>query len=169
MEELIKNKVAESGLVTISPEDFLPEEPVALFDLKDYLYMGLVLKEKEFRQTMEHTNWECFRNKNVGITCSADAIVPMWAYMLVATRIQPIAKQVFFGNEAEVNTAIALQNIARLPIDEYKDKRIVIKGCGEKPVSEHIYVALTTHLLPFVKSIMYGEPCSTVPIFKKKG
>jgi hypothetical protein len=168
MENLIINKVAESALTTIDLEEYYPKDETAVFDLKDHLFMGLILKEKDFRAALQNMDWEQYRNKNVAITCSADAIIPMWAYMLVATNLQPVAKEVVFGNEQHLQQTLLLKNLYGLKGEDYRDKRVVVKGCGDVPVPEAAYVEITNKLRPYVKSIMYGEPCSTVPIFKKK-
>ncbi|MEN9571173.1 MAG: hypothetical protein RL172_2404 [Bacteroidota bacterium] len=168
MSNSIINKVAESSLVTLNLEDYYPKESIALFDLKDYLFMGLILKEKDFREAIKNLDSSIYSNKNVAVTCSADAVIPMWAYMLVASVLQPVAKQVFFGDEATVKNKLLLQNIASMDAASFTDMRVVIKGCGELPVGEAAYLQATVLLRPFVKSIMYGEPCSTVPIFKNK-
>ncbi|HJV19945.1 MAG TPA: DUF2480 family protein [Sediminibacterium sp.] len=162
------NKVAESGIISLDLEAFVPQEPVMVFDLKDHLYMGLILREKDFRAALQSFNWEQYRNAHVAITCSADAIIPMWANMLVASSLQPVAQSVFFGTELQLKEQLLLSNIRAIRAADYTDQRVVIKGCGEVPIPESAYVAITTHLRPYVKSIMYGEPCSTVPIFKKK-
>jgi hypothetical protein len=167
MENTIVNKVAQSSIVTLNLEDFLPKEPIKLFDLKDFLFMGLILKEKDYRAALETFNWVAYENKNVAITCSADAIVPMWAYMLAAHYLQPIANTIAFGNEEEIKNELLVNSIKDINAEEYLDKRVVVKGCGEQPISTKAYVAITTKLKPVVKSIMYGEPCSTVPIYKK--
>jgi hypothetical protein len=166
--EAIVNKVAESGLISFDLGEYYPKEEIKVFDLKDHLFMGLILKEKDFRAALLATDWEAYRNKNVAITCSADAIIPMWANMLVASYLQPVAKEVIFGDEKKLAEQILLNRLAAVRGEEFTDKRVVIKGCGEMPISESAYVAITAKLRPFVKSIMYGEPCSTVPIYKKK-
>jgi hypothetical protein len=168
MEEVIVNKVAESGLITIDLERFYPAEETAVFDLKDHLFMGLILKEKEFREQLKNLDWQKYRNKNVCITCSQDAVIPIWAYMLTATYLQPVAKEVLFGDEDFMHRTLFLRILSQIDTNEFIDKRVVIKGCGEKPISETAYVEITKLLQPVVKSIMYGEPCSTVPIYKKK-
>lgn len=168
MENELVNKVSESVLVTINLEDYYPKEEVAVFDLKDYLFMGLILKEKDFREALKNLDTTTFTNKVVAVTCSADAVIPVWAYMLVASVLQPVAKEVLFGNEEEIKKQLLLTNIAALPVNEFADKRIVIKGCGDLPIGEAAYLQATKILRPVAKSIMYGEPCSTVPIFKKK-
>ena len=164
---MIKNKVAESGIFSLDLEEYYPKGETALFDLKDHLFMGLILKEKEFRETLKNYNWEQFRDKYVAITCTADAIIPVWAYMLVASYLAPVAKDVVLGDEKELHRTLFLKNLAAINIHEFTDKRIVIKGCGETPIGEFAYTEITKLLLPVVKSIMYGEPCSTVPIYKK--
>ena len=169
MSDEIKNKVAESGIVTIDLEKYLPaKEETAVFDLKDFLFMGMILKEKDFREALKQQDWEKFRNKNVAITCSADAIIPVWAYMLATAYLQPVAKEIMVGSEKELNKSVFLKNISTISIAELSDKRIVLKGCGETPIDDFAYAEATRVLLPVAKSIMYGEPCSTVPVFKKK-
>jgi hypothetical protein len=168
MENVIINKVAESALTSIDLEEYYPKGETAVFDLKDHLFMGLILKEKDFRATLQTYDWEQFRDKNVAVTCSADAIIPMWAYMLVASNLQPVAKEVVFGEEKNILNMLLLRNIATIKGEDYTDKRVVVKGCGDVAIPESAYVEITNKLRPFVKSIMYGEPCSTVPIFKRK-
>ncbi len=168
MEETMANKVAESGIITLDLEDYYPKEEIAVFDLKDYLFMGLILKEKDFREALKNLDLLPYTGKNVSLTCTADAIIPMWAYMLAASYLQPVAKAVVFGNEEILQQTLFLKNLRNINAADYTDKRVVIKGCGELPVSESAYVEITNLLRPVVKSIMYGEPCSTVPIYKKK-
>lgn len=167
MSEQFVNKVAESGIITINLEEFFPSEEIKVFDMKDYLFMGLILKEKDFRESLKQLDVSVYENKIVALTCTADAIIPMWAYMLVASAIQPVAKEIIFGNEEAAAQTLLLRKIAAINPEEYKDQRIVIKGCGELPVKEAAYIEITKLLRPFAKSIMYGEPCSTVPVFKK--
>jgi hypothetical protein len=165
--ETIVNKVSQSSLITLDPADFYPKEEVVTFDLKDYLFMELILKEKDFREALKNLDASVYANKNVTITCSADAIIPMWAYMLAAAKIQPVAKSVYTGTKEQAETAIALRNIAAINIEDYKEAKLVIKGCGDKPINESVYAEITRVLLPVAQSIMYGEPCSTVPVYKK--
>ena len=167
MNEALINKVSESSLLTLDLEDYYPKGETVVFDMKEHLFMGLILKEKDFREGLKKLDLELYSGKNVALTCTADAIIPMWAYMLAASLIEPVAKEVIFGNEDFLHKTLFLQNIAKINIDDFRDKRVVIKGCGELPVSESAYVAITKLLRPVVKSIMYGEPCSTVPIYKK--
>lgn len=168
MTEPITNKVAESGLITVDPASYIPQGETAIFDLKDHLFMGLVLKEKDFRDTLKKMDWEQYRDKNVAVTCTADAIIPVWAYMLIAAHLQPVAKEIVMGDEKELQRIIFLKNISQINTDEFIDQRVVIKGCGDIPIGDFVYLELTKRLRPVTKSIMYGEPCSTVPVFKKK-
>ena len=168
MSETIVNKVANSGLITLNLEDYLPSAEMATFDIKDHLFMGLILKEKDFREALRHLDWSTYAGKNVSIVCTADAIVPLWAYMLVVTYLQPVASEVFVGTQEEMQKYIVLKNIGSIDTAAFTDQRIVVKGCGDVPVENYAYAAITSRLLPVVKSIMYGEPCSTVPIYKKK-
>ena len=168
MADTFINKVAESGLISFDLENYYPKEPIKVFDLKGYLFRELILKEKDFRAALQTTDWQIYKGANVAITCSADAIIPMWAYMLVAGYLQPVAVTVVFGDEKNLISTLLLKNIAAVNGEEYTDKRVVIKGCGEVAIPETAYVEITNKLLPFVKSIMYGEPCSTVPIYKKR-
>jgi hypothetical protein len=168
MSEIIINKVAASGIITLDLEDFYPKGEIAVLDLKDHLFMGLILKEKDFRSSLEQFNWEQFRDKYVAVTCSADAIIPAWAYMLVASYLQPLAKDVVAGDEKTLINILLIKNLTALPGEDYADKRVVVKGCGDVQIPETAYLEITNKLRPFAKSIMYGEPCSTVPVYKKK-
>jgi Protein of unknown function (DUF2480) len=166
MSDTIVNKVANSGIITLNLEDYLPAAPV-VFDLKDYLFMGLILKEKDFREALKHLDWSVYKDQPVTITCSADAIIPLWAYMLVASYLQPVAKEVYTGTAEEMKKHLFLQRINSINETEFTDQRVVIKGCGDVQIDSYAYVAITTKLRSVVKSIMYGEPCSTVPVYKK--
>ena len=168
MEEVVVNKVAESGIISLDLEVFFPEGETMVFDMKDHLFMGLILKEKDFRETMKNLDLNPYKEKNIALTCTADAIIPVWAYMLAASYLQPIAKEIIFGDSDFLHKTLFLKNISAINPADYEDKRVVIKGCGELPISETAYVAITNRLRPVVKSIMYGEPCSTVPVYKKK-
>lgn len=168
MQETIVNKVAESGLITLDLEIFYPKGEISTFDLKDFLFMGLILKEKDFRAALLVQDWEIFRDKYVAVTCSADAIIPMWAYMLVASYLQPVAKDVVVGDEKTLINTVIVKTIADFKGEEYTDKRVVVKGCGDLAIPETAFLEITNKLRPFAKSIMYGEPCSTVPVYKKK-
>lgn len=168
MTDTIINKVAESGLVTLDLEKFIPKEKTAVFDLKDFLFMGMILKEKDFREALKKQDWEKFKDHSVAITCSADAIIPVWAWMLVVSYLQPVARDVILGSEKELYKSLFLKNLSSINAQEYVGKRVVIKGCGETPIEEFAYAEATKILRPVAKSIMYGEPCSTVPVFKQK-
>lgn len=166
--EPIINKVAESGLITLDPVRFLPNsDSLASFDLKSYLFKELILKEKEFKAALKEVDWSVYDQKKVAVFCSVDAIIPAWAYMLVASYLIA-ATTVFFGTKEQLTDAIIAENIKDFDINPYKDQRVVIKGCGDIFVPHAAYMYLTQKLQPLVKSIMYGEPCSTVPILKNK-
>ncbi len=167
MDKPLVNRVAASGLITINLEDFFPEGEVATFDLKDYLFMELILKEKDFREALKAHDWSQYQDKNLLVYCSTDAIVPIWAYMLVTAYAEPFARRIFQGDEENFYKVCFMEALAQLDGAEYEQKRIVIKGCSDKPVPPAAYVDLTRKLRPFAQSIMYGEPCSTVPIFKR--
>lgn len=166
MSDEIINKVANSGLITIDLEELYPKGERVLFDIKPLLFQELILKEKDFRDFIKQHDWSQYQDKLVAITCTADAIIPTWAYMLVSIALEPFAKKVVFG-DLETLEAIAF-NEALLCIvyEDYRDKRVVIKGCSSLPVCTNAYVELVRGLKPFAKSIMYGEPCSTVPLYK---
>ena len=125
---------------------------------------GLILKEKDFRTALQNTDWSMYQDKIVAVTCTVDAVVPVWAYMLVATYLEPVAKDVIMGDEKKATEQILLKKIQAINIEEYRDKRVVVKGCGEVPIGDFAYMEITRRLRPVVKSIMYGEPCSTVPV-----
>jgi hypothetical protein len=167
MSDVFINKVAESGIITIDLETYLPKEEIVVFDIKDYLFMGLILKEKDFRAALKELSLEKYEQKIVAVTCSADAIIPMWAYMLIASLLQPVCIDVMLGNASEVEKKLLLQNIQQIDVAAYMDNRVVVKGCGEKPIPEEAYLEITNKLRPVAKSIMFGEPCSTVPVYKK--
>lgn len=164
---MIINKVAESGIITLDLEMYYPKQAFEIFDMKEYLYMGLILKEKDFRQSLKTADLSRFKDKIALIGCSADAIIPVWAYMLVSSALNGIARESLLLNEEQAVELIILREIDKIDPSLYLDKRVVIKGCGEKKIPATAYVSVTDKLRPVVKSIMYGEPCSTVPVFKK--
>jgi Protein of unknown function (DUF2480) len=168
MDDIIINKVAESALITLNLEDYYPRGETVVFDMKDHLFLGLILKEKDFRAALQAMDWSVYQDKLVAVTCTADAIIPVWAYMLVAAGLEPVAKEMVFGNEDFLHKTIFLKNLSKIDLAEFTDKRVVIKGCGDLPVTEAAYLEITKLLRPLAKSIMYGEPCSTVPIYKKR-
>ena len=168
MSDAIVNKVASSPLLSLDLEEYYPKEKIVVFDLKPHLFMELILKEKEFRAALQDHEWEQYRDIIVAVTCTTDAIIPVWAYMLVASHLQPIAKDVIFGDDKTALQQLFLKNIDAIDTNDFVDKRVVVKGCGDLPIGEFAYMEITKKLRPVVKSIMYGEPCSTVPIFKNK-
>lgn len=162
------NKVAESGLITLELEKFYPLGEWAEIDLSDYLYMGLILKEKDFRAKVAETDWDLFRDKNVFVHCSTDAIVPPWAWMLLAKSLLGKANGFGFGSQIEVLEKLFIRNMERnLNPEKFSDERVLIKGCSSKKVPEGIYMYITEKLMPVVKSLMYGEACSNVPVYKQ--
>jgi len=167
--DAIVNKVAESGIVTIDLANYLPDTGnIVVFDIKPFLFREMILKEKDFRESMKSHDWEQYAGKHIAIHCSVDAIVPVWAYMLIASLIQPFAQSVYFGTTSELYNKLVSDNISNIDTEEYVDKRVVLKGCGDKEVPAAAYVTATEKLRPVVKSLMYGEPCSTVPIYKQQ-
>jgi hypothetical protein len=166
-DETIINKVAQSGIVSIDLEEWYPKGERKLIDIKDQLFQGLILREKDFREFVKSHDWSQYRDQYVAITCSADAVVPTWAYMLLAIALEPFAKKVVFGNLETLETVLYDELLNKINVEEYRDARIVIKGCGTLPVPAAAYVEITRRLRPVAKSIMYGEPCSTVPLYKQ--
>jgi hypothetical protein len=166
MEE-ITNKVANSGLITIDLGELYPPGERVLFDIKDQLFQELILREKDFREFIKTHDWSQYKDKYVALTCSADAIIPDWSWMLLASALEPFAKKIVFGSIEILETVLFCDILTNFNIEQYKDARIVIKGCGDKPIPKSAYIELTRKLRPIVKSIMYGEPCSTVPVYKQ--
>ncbi len=164
----IINKVAESGLVTIDLEELYIPGDRFLFDLKGWLFEELILKEKDFREQIKNHNWSQYQNKLVALTCTADAIVPTWAFMLIATKLEPFAKKIVSGDLNKLEETLFHEQIQKLNFENYRNQRIVIKGCSKVEVPASAYIEITALLRPVAKSIMYGEPCSTVPIYKSK-
>lgn len=167
MDEIV-NKVAKSPLVTIDLEDFYPEGNRMVFDLKDFLYEELILREKNFREQLKNHNWETYRGAYVALDCSTDAIIPSWAFLLVTTHLQPFAKKIVKGNLVDLETAIYQEIISNLDVSEYVNKKIIVKGCSKKPIPDAAYIQLIEKIQPHIQSLMYGEACSTVPLLKKK-
>ncbi|MEM7573420.1 MAG: DUF2480 family protein [Bacteroidota bacterium] len=161
------NRVAKSGLITLKLEDFWPQQALDQFDLKDYLFMELILKEKDFRTAIKEHNWSQYQDKTLLVYCSTDAIIPVWAYMLVASAAVDAGAEVFLGQEEAFLQQHYSQAIAQIEVASYQDQRVVIKGCSDKEVPPSAYLEVTAKLRPYVRSIMYGEPCSTVPIYKR--
>ena len=168
MSESLINKVAESGLISLDLAQYIPNNDIVVFDIKPYLFMELILKEKDFRTSLSTIDWTQFENKIVGIFCSTDAIIPMWANMLIVANLSPFAKAVYFGDENKTRDLVLLEEIQKIDATKFTDQRVVVKGCGDILIGESAFIAITQKLRPVVKSIMYGEPCSTVPVYKKK-
>ena len=168
MAEEIVNKIAASSLLQLDLETFYPEQEVVEFDLKPHLFMELILKEKDFREALQQLDWSQYQGKIVAVTCTIDAVIPAWAYMLIASYLQPVAGEVVFGNKEEAIKRVMLKKIDAINQDEYQGKRVVVKGCGDLNIAAYAFMEITLKLRPVAKSIMYGEPCSTVPVFKSK-
>lgn len=167
MEEIV-NRVAKSPLITIDLEDFYLEGQRMVFDLKDFLFEELILREKDFREQLKNHNWEQYKDTYVAMSCSTDAILPSWAFLLVATYLQPFAKKIVMGNLEDLETSLYQEIISKLDIQSFENKKIIIKGCSNKPVPDTAYVMLIEKVQPHVQSLMFGEACSTVPLLKKK-
>ena len=168
IQENIINKVAQSGLISFDLAELCPVGERVVYDIKENLFHGLMLREKDFREFVKEHDWSSYTGKHIAIICSADAIVPTWAYMLLATKLAPYAGTVVFGNLDTLETVLYQQEVNKVNLENYRDQRIVIKGCGEIPVPVSAYVDITGKLTGVAKSIMYGEPCSTVPLYKRK-
>ncbi|NQY09128.1 MAG: DUF2480 family protein [Flavobacteriales bacterium] len=168
MAEEIINKVSQSSLVTIYLEDHYPKGERVLVDIKDQLYKGIALKEKDFRAYIKETDWSVYQDKYVALSCSVDAIIPVWAFMLLTSEIEPYAKKVVLGTLADLESNLFQGIVEGIDVSEYQDAKVVIKGCGQLPVPDSAYVAIIEKLQPIASSIMYGEACSTVPLYKRK-
>ena len=168
MEKEIINKVAQSDLVAVNLEDFYLKGERVLFDLKGWLFEELVLKEKDFRERVSNYDWAQYQNKFVAVTCTADAIIPTWAFMLVASALNPFALKIIFGDLQKLEEEIFREQILKLNIEDYRGAKVIIRGCSHMEVPVSAYVELMTRLRRVAKSIMYGDACSTVPLFKSK-
>ncbi|UKT63291.1 DUF2480 family protein [Pedobacter mucosus] len=168
IQENIINKVASSGLISLNLEEFYPKGERIIYDIKDNLFHGLMLREKDFREFIKTYDWSVFKDKNVAIICSADAIVPTWAYMLLANRMKPYANEIVFGDLNTLEAILFSKALAKIDPIIYANERVVVKGCGDIDIPVSAYVEITNLLTPVVKSIMFGEPCSTVPVYKRK-
>ena len=166
-ENEIVNRVATSSLVTVDLEEFYTVGERVSFDMKESLFQGMILKEKDFRDYIKAHDWALYRDKLVAITCSVEAIIPTWAYMLLSVALQPYARKVFFGNLAELESHLFHEAVSAFPWEQYRDAKVVIKGCSKVDVPASAYVEVTNYLRPLAASIMYGEACSTVPLFKR--
>lgn len=168
MPEDIINRVANSKLVTINLEDYYPNGKRLVFDIKDWLFEGLVLREKDFREHVKQCDWSQYQDTFVALTCSSDAIIPAWAFILISLHLQSFTKKTIIGSLEQLETAIYQDVINNLDVSAYTNKPIIIKGCSKKPVPENAYIMLANKLKPVAKSIMYGEACSSVPLYKNK-
>jgi len=166
MEEII-NKVANSKLVTIDLEDYYPEGKRVVFDIKDFLFESLILREKEFREQLKNHDWTQYQGNFIALTCSTDAILPAWTYMLVTTHLIPFAKKIIVGNTDELESTIFSEIIEKTDFSHLNNLPVIIKGCSNKPIPQNAYLLLIQKIQPIAKSIMYGEACSTVPLIKK--
>lgn len=166
-DEPIVNRVANSPLITLNLEEYYHPGERVVYDIKDNLFQEMILREKDFRAFVKEHEWSKYQDKNVALTCSADAIVPTWAYMLLASKIEPYANLLVFGSLEVLEDMLYKEAISRIDFSAYQDKRVVIKGCSKVQVPVYAYIELTRQLRPYASSIMYGEPCSTVPIYKK--
>lgn len=168
IQENIVNKVAQSGLLTLDLANYAPKDDIVIYDIKENLFHGLILKEKDFRAFIKEHDWSQYEGKHIGITCSTDAIVPVWAYMLLANKLEPYASSIHFGDKDQVIDFLFNETLAKIDYKQFEDQRVVVKGCGDIFIPESAFVKFTAELTKVAKSIMYGEPCSTVPIYKRK-
>jgi len=164
----IVNKVANSALITIDLTDYAPKETIAILDAKDFLFEGIILKEKDFRNTLKEFDFSVYTDKIVALYCSSDAIVPMWTFMLLTSYLNNSASKIYFGKKEEVFQKIFSDNIDAIDATEFENKKVIVKGCGQVPLTEALYIAITKKLQNTVNSLMFGEACSAVPVFKKK-
>ena len=167
MKNEIVNKVAESGLINFDLEEYYPKGERVLFDVKDLLFEGLILKEKDFREFVKNEDWSKYKDKYVAVFCSADAIIPTWAFMLLSAHLEPFAKKIVFGDLEMLETSLYMEILGKIDFSSFSDQRVIIKGCSNLPVPKSAYVEITRLLRPVAKSIMYGEACSNVPLYKK--
>ncbi len=164
----IVNRVASSKLVTLDLEDYFPEGERLVLDISDWLYEGFILKEKDFRESVKQHQWDQYLNHYVAITCSTDAIVPSWAYLLISTVLAPFAKKFVVGDLDLLENMIFQELISSMPLEQFKGVPVIIKGCSNRQIPDSAYALLCKRLVPVVSSLMFGEACSSVPLFKKK-
>jgi hypothetical protein len=163
----IVNKVAQSALKTFNLEDYYPEGDRQVIDIKDWLFEGFILKEKDFRAALKEHDWSRYKDAYVALQCSSDAIVPGWAYLLITSYLQGVSKKVVFGDFEVLNAMLFQEALQNVDVSDYQDKPVIIKGCSHKPVPENAYLLALQMLQPVAKSIMYGEACSAVPLYKR--
>ncbi len=168
MENEITNRVENSSLMQVSLDDYYPTGERVLYDLAANLHEGLVLVEKELRAFVAANDWSVYQDKYVGIVCSVDAIVPQWAFMLIASKIEPFAKKVIMGDKIELEKAVFNDILLKVDYAQFQDKNVIVKGCGKHPIPESVFVDFSVKLQSYAKNIMFGEACSSVPLFKKK-
>jgi hypothetical protein len=166
MSEII-NRVSQSALKTIDLADYYHKGERVVYDIAPHLFQGLILREKDFREAINQIDWAAYTGKNVALTCSVDAIVPTWAYMLLTLKLTPYCHKVIFGTLTELEVALYQEALAQIPLSNYQNQRVVVKGCGDLPVPIFAYTEITRLLSPIVAALMFGEPCSTVPLYKK--
>ncbi len=164
--ELIENKVAKSGLITIDLQAFEPKKEIVSFDLKDYLFMEMILKEKDFREDLKKLDWSQFENKIIAVHCSVDAIIAHWAYMLIVAHAAPLGAKVYFGKADEVRFQLMNQAVENHDWSAYQSKRVLIKGCSDSELHPSLYLKATSNLINVADRIMYGEACSFVPVYR---
>lgn len=167
MEKEIVNRVAQSKLVTFDLEDLYPSGERRVLDIKDWLHEGFILREKEFRMHVEEHDWSSYQDAFVALQCSTDAIVPGWAFMLVASRLNPYAKKVVIGSLEDMETSLYQTLLDDLDVSQFEGKPVIIKGCSNKPVPENAYIMAMAKIQQVAKSVMYGEACSSVPLYKQ--
>jgi len=168
MSEEIINRVAQSGLLTLDLEDYYPREEIVVFDLKPLLFREMILKEQEFRAGLQSVDWSGYSGKILAVTCTADAIIPAWAYMLIAVQAQPFVRNIILGDPQTALQQAFIANLQAIDLRPFADKRVMVKGCGDLSVGAFAYLEITRLLQPVVKSILYGEACSNVPVYKRK-
>lgn len=163
----IVNKLAKSPLITFNLEDYYPKGRRVQIDIKEWLFQGIILKEKDFRHELKAHDWKQYEDAYVSLHCSTDSIIPSWAYLLLTTYLENIAQKVVYGSLEVLNSLLYQEALSKIDLTDYKDKPIIIKGCSDKPVPENAYLLALQMLQPIAKSIMYGEACSAVPLYKK--
>lgn len=167
-EDLIPNKIADSGLITLSLEDYYPKGERKHLDIAPWLYEGVILREKDFRESVKNHDWAQYQDCFVSVGCSEDAIIPQWAYMLLGAALEPFAKKTIWGNPEMLESMLMDEALAQADFSEFKDQRVILKGCSKLPIPPHAYLHFVSRLKPLVKSLMFGEACSTVPVYKRK-
>src|SRR5690554_907281 len=164
----IENKIAKAGLNVLEMSWFVPKHEIYVIDIAGQLWQGIALKEKDFRNYISETDWSTYTEKYVAVFCSVDAIIPNWAFMLIAASLSPHTEHVYYGTPKEYASHLVRQRIADLNIEEFRDQRVMVKGCGDKSIDFSAFGVLASKLTPVVKNLMFGEPCSTVPVYKRK-